>query len=281
MAHFICSTCGTQFAESDSAPASCTVCMDERQFIGKEGQRWTTLDALRHRHRNAIQRLEPGLYGVGTVPDFAIGQRALLLRSPSGNVLWDCIALLDDATMDVVAAFGGLAAIAISHPHYYTTMVEWAHAFGCNVYLHADDREWVMRPDPVLRFWEGDTHSLGDIGANGLTLVRCGGHFEGGTVLHWKDGAEKRGALLTGDTVQVVMDRGYVSFMRSYPNLIPLSASRISGITAALEPFAFDRLYGAWWDRHIDEGAKRAVADSARRYVTELERPAITGHSSS
>ncbi|MGI9089954.1 MAG: MBL fold metallo-hydrolase [Gemmatimonadaceae bacterium] len=255
--------------------------MDERQFIGKDGQRWTTLDALRHGHRNAIQRLEPALYGVGTVPEFAIGQRALLLRSPSGNVLWDCIALLDYATIDVIAAFGGLAAIAISHPHYYTTMVEWAHAFGCNVYLHANDREWVMRPDPAVRLWEGDTHSLGDIGLDGLTLVRCGGHFEGGTVLHWEDGAEQRGALLTGDIVQVVMDRRYVSFMRSYPNLIPLGASRIQGITDALEPFTFDRLYGAWWDQHIENGAKRAIAESARRYVTELERPPITRRSSS
>lgn len=280
MTHFICTACGTQFTESAAPPASCAVCTDERQFVPKEGQRWTTLDALRHGHRNAIQRLEPGLYGIGTVPDFAIGQRALLVRSPSGNVLWDCVALLDDATVDVIAAFGGLAAIAISHPHYYTTMVEWAHAFGCEVYLHADDRKWVMRPDPVLRFWDGETQSLAHVGTDGLTLVRCGGHFEGGTVLHWKDGAEQSGALLTSDIVQVVMDRRYVSFMRSYPNLIPLSASRIQGITKAIEPFAFDRLYGAWWDRHIEEGAKRAITDSARRYVAELERPVTTGRSS-
>ncbi len=139
-------------------------------------------------------------------------------------MLWDCIALLDEATEDVVRALGGLRAVAVSHPHYYTTMVEWARAFGCPVYLHAADREWVMRPDPALRFWEGESLGLDEVGVEGLTLVRCGGHFEGGAVLHWARGAEGRGALLTGDVVQVVPDRRWVSFMRSYPNLIPLDA---------------------------------------------------------
>ena len=82
----------------------------------------------------------------------------------------------------------------------------------------------------------------------GLTLVRCGGHFTSSTVLHWADGAEGRGALLTGDTIAVALDRRYVTFMRSYPNLIPLSAAAVRRIVAAVEPFAFDRIYGGWWD---------------------------------
>ena len=95
------------------------------------GQRWTSLEALRSTHRNAFQQIEPGLMGVGTVPAFGIGQRALLVRTPTGNLLWDCIALLDDATAAIITALGGLSAVAISHPHYYTTMVEWGRAFGC------------------------------------------------------------------------------------------------------------------------------------------------------
>jgi len=272
--HHLCVACGTQFAASAAPPAGCPVCLDERQYVAPGGQAWTTLEALRRTHRNAVQRIESGLYGIGTEPRFAIGQRALLVRTPGGNVLWDCVALLDGATEDVVRALGGLRAVAISHPHYYTTMVEWAHAFGCPVHLHAADREWVMRPDPALRFWEGETLRLDDVGAEGLTLVRCGGHFAGGTVLHWARGAEGRGALLTGDVLQVVPDRRWVSFMRSYPNLIPLDAASVERIVAAVEPFEFDRIYGAWWDLHVQRDAKAAVARSAARYLAALRGPA-------
>ena len=75
-----------------------------------------------------------------------------------------------------------MAAIAISHPHYYSSMVEWSHAFdGAPIYVHAADRPWVMRPDPHIVFWEQETLPL----LGGLTLIRCGGHFAGGQVLHW------------------------------------------------------------------------------------------------
>jgi hypothetical protein len=121
-------------------------------------------------------------------------------------------------------------------------MVEWSRAFGgVPIYLHAADRQWVMRPDEAIVFWEGETSAL----AEGLTLIRCGGHFEGGTVLHWAGGAGGRGALLTGDIIQVVPDRKHVSFMYSYPNYIPLPASAIERIVKAVEPFSFDRIYGA------------------------------------
>lgn len=131
----------------------CLICTDSRQFIPVGGQRWTTLGDLCQTHRNAYRSYERGLLGIGTTPDFAIGQRALLVRSPSGNVLWDCIAMIDAATIEIVRAMGGLSAIAISHPHYYTTMVEWSRAFGgIPIYLHVDDRQWVMQPDPAILF---------------------------------------------------------------------------------------------------------------------------------
>jgi hypothetical protein len=50
------------------------------------------------------------------------------VQSPGGNVLWDCISLIDGATIEAVRKLGGLAAIAISHPHYSSAMVEWSRA---------------------------------------------------------------------------------------------------------------------------------------------------------
>ena len=258
----ICTTCGTQYPDAPAPPAGCAVCLDERQYVGAGGQSWTTLDALRARHRTALERLEPGLYAIGSVPDFGIGQRALLLRRPEGNVLWDCIAPLDGAAIDVLRALGGLSAIAVSHPHFFTTMVEWARAFDCPIVLHADLERHVRRPDPAVRFWEGDTHAL----APGLTLVRLGGHFRGSTVMHWAGGAGGAGALCTGDTIQVVPDTRWVSFMRSYPNLVPLPIEAVDRIVAGVEPFAFERLYSPWPDRHVLSEAKQVVRRSAERY---------------
>jgi len=263
---YICVTCGSQFSHSDVPPERCAICEDARQYVPSSGQRWTTLDTLRATHRSSVKRLEPDLYGVGVEPRFAIGQRALLVRTPAGNVLWDCVSLIDDAVIDIVHGLGGLTAIAISHPHYYTTMVEWARAFDVPVLLHAADREWVMRPDSAVELWEGETRAL----TGGLTLVRCGGHFEGGTVLHWPAGADGRGALLTGDIIQLLPDARWVSFMRSYPNLIPLDAPRVEGIVRAVEPFAYDRLYGAWWDLWVQSGARAVVTRSAERYVRAI-----------
>jgi hypothetical protein len=268
MPAFICTTCGTQHAPTEAPPAGCAICLDERQYVNRLGQSWTTQEALRRTHMNAWQQQEPGLLGVATVPAFGIGQRALLVRTPAGNVLWDCISLLDDATVAVVNGLGGIAAIAISHPHYYAAMVDWAQAFDATVLLHEADRAHVMRPDPKVSFWSGESHTI----APGATLLRLGGHFAGGTVLHWADGAGGAGALLSGDIVQVVPDR-QVSFMRSYPNQIPLDAGSVQHIAAALVPYAFEPIYGAFWDRVVPQGGKSVLARSVARYLAALAGP--------
>jgi DNA-directed RNA polymerase subunit RPC12/RpoP len=263
MENFICVQCGTQFAESAKPPLRCPICEDERQFVRHKGQAWTTLNRMAAGHQNRLREEAVKLLGIGTEPEFAIGQRALLLQSPGGNLLWDCITFLDDKTIAAVNARGGIRAIAISHPHYYSAMVEWAERFDANVFLHANDRQWVMRESPRIQFWEGTMLPLWD----GLMLINCGGHFDGGTVLHWPAGANGKAALLTGDIIQVVQDRRYVSFMRSYPNLIPLGPAAIHQILETIERFPFEQIYGAWWKANVLSDAKAAVARSAERYL--------------
>jgi glyoxylase-like metal-dependent hydrolase (beta-lactamase superfamily II) len=266
MENFICVQCGTQFAETAGPPSQCPICEDERQFVRHTGQEWTTLDRLARDHHNRIEDEAPGLLGIGTEPEFAIGQRALLLQSPAGNLLWDCISLLDDETVAGVNARGGIRAIAISHPHFYSSMIEWAEHFDAEIFLHVADREWVMRRSSRIQFWDGMTLSLWD----DMTLINCGGHFEGGSVLHWPAGANGKGALLTGDIITVVQDRRYVSFMRSYPNLIPLGAVAIRRVIERIEPFTFEQIYGGWWQANVLSNAKAAVARSAERYLRAI-----------
>jgi glyoxylase-like metal-dependent hydrolase (beta-lactamase superfamily II) len=181
--------------------------------------------------------------------------------------MWDCIPLATREAVDHVRSLGGLKAIAVSHPHYYGAVADWSEAFGgVPVYLHGEDRQWVTRPHPAIVSWTGDRLQISD----DITLVRTGGHFAGGTILHWRAGADGQGALLTGDVAMVAMDRRSLSFMYSFPNYIPLNAAAVRAIAHAVAPLAFDRIYGAWWGRNIEAGARVAFDVSVRRYLVAI-----------
>ena len=178
-------------------------------------------------------------------------------------MLWDMIPLVDDAAVEAVTARGKVRAIAISHPHYYSGMVEWSEALGgVPILVHEADREWIMRPDPKIELWADDVKELG----GGLTLLRLGGHFAGGTVLHDLNTS----TLLSGDIVMVIPDRRFVSFMWSYPNLIPLPAAEVERIADALEGWEFDRILGAWWERLVPKDGSEVVRRSAARYSARV-----------
>lgn len=268
---FICVTCGTQFPSRTQPPVACPICQDDRQYIHHErGQRWTTLSDLRDRHRNRFDGVEPGVTRIMTEPSFAIGEQAYLIETPEGNILWDLVACVDDATIAEIQRRGGIAAIAISHAHYYTTMVEWSRALGdVPILLHEGNRKWVMRPGAAVSFWSGDTISP----LPGLTLIRTGGHFPGATVLHWDntvDGADGKGVLFPGDIVSVVADRQWVTFMYSYPNDIPLDPVTVRRMAKMLAPYRFDRIHDAF-DRHVASDGDAAVQRSAERYIRHIE----------
>jgi hypothetical protein len=267
MQNYICITCGTQYPASAQAPAQCPICMDDRQYVNRNGQQWTTMAEMRPKHRNLFEEVDPGITAIRTNPSFAIGQQAHLIETGEGNVLWDCISFLDDETVAEVRRRGGITMIAISHPHFYSAMIGWSRTFDAPIYLHADNQPWVMRPDAVVQYWDGETHEL----LPGLTIVRCGGHFPGSSALHWAGGAGGKGALFTGDTIMVVSDRRYVSFMYSFPNYIPLNAHAVRGIVAAVEPYAFDRIYSSWSGNIVAADAKAAVHRSAERYIAHIQ----------
>jgi len=259
----ICVACGTQYP-SENPPKHCAICEDERQFVPADGQEWISLADLRCTHHNRFFEEGERLWGIHTQPQFAIGQRALLLQNASGGLLWDCVSLVDEATVAEVKRLGGLRAIAISHPHYYTSMVEWSRAFGgAPIYLHEDDKQWLQFPDPAIQFWSGETCVI----AEGITLIRLGAHFKGFQALHWNHG---KGVLLTGDMPQVCPDRRFVSFMYSYPNFVPLDASTVRGIVRKLEPYKYAKHFGAWPKFEVLGDPKQALHRSAERYLRAI-----------
>jgi len=83
MENVICVQCGMQFDETAQPPPQCPICQDERQFVRHKGQQWTTLEKLKSDHRNRFEEEAPHLLGIGTEPEFAIGQRALCSNRPT------------------------------------------------------------------------------------------------------------------------------------------------------------------------------------------------------
>jgi hypothetical protein len=264
MTIWICGTCGVEHPDTERAPVTtCRICADERQWVPESGQVWTTMDKLAADGHDLVhEEMEPGIHRLNREPPFAIGQWTHLVQTPQGNLLWDPPNHLDQRLVDKIAELGGAAVIVASHPHMYGSQVSWSHELGnIPVLVHSADRQWVQREDPVIREWSGVEQIL-----PGVTVIEAGGHFPGAAVAHVTAGSAGKGTLLTGDTIVPVVARGWVTFMRSYPNKIPLSAGLVRRIVDRLEPYQFERLYSLLGGTILAD-AKAAVCSSAERYV--------------
>ncbi|MGH2529555.1 MAG: hypothetical protein ACRDH0_09525 [Actinomycetota bacterium] len=266
MAVWICATCGNHYPDAESTPDVCGICTDERQWVPPAGQSWTTLAELSAAgHRSDVREVEPGLEGIGVDPPVAIGQRALLVRTSEGNLLWDPPAFLDEPAVRAVRDAGGLRAISASHPHFYGAITEWSNAFGAEILLPSADAHWLTRANRALRTWSGSLPVL-----PGVTLVQCGGHFAGSAVVHWAEGAGGAGALLSGDTIFVTPGEDRVTFVRSAPNRLPLPEQAVRRVVDAVRPYPFDRIYSGWWEPVLRRDAQQVVESSAKRYIQWL-----------
>jgi glyoxylase-like metal-dependent hydrolase (beta-lactamase superfamily II) len=269
---YLCKKCGTQYPPRENPPVQCLVCSDDRQYIPPEGQQWTTLEEIQRHHTNHFEEIEPGVTRIVTKPSFGIGQQAYLVETPQGNILCDCIALIDDATIEEIERRGGIAGIAISHAHYYTTMVEWSRALGnVPIWLHEANRGWVMRPDDAITYWNDDTLEP----LPGITIIRTGGHFPGATMVHRagdpdaQEPERRDGVLLSGDIITVVADPKWFTFMYSYPNSIPLDPATVRRMADLLAPFLFERIHDAF-NKHVVADGSAAVERSADRYIKHI-----------
>jgi len=264
MTVWLCATCGLEYPDTPQPPAGdCAICADERQYLPPGGQAWTTLADLQETCRATVTEIEPDLFGIIVTPPVGIGHRPLIVRTPHGNVLWDAPGYLDDQLVADVRALGDLVAITSSHPHLTGLSVQWSAAFGdIPIWYCQADHQWIRRPSDAIRLWR-DTQEV----APGLTLIQCGGHFAGSAVLHWAAGADGRGGILTGDTIMVNPDPATVSFMRSYPNRLPLGERAVRTIVNRVAPYPWDRLYSGFDPGVMATGAKELVTRSAERHI--------------
>ncbi|KAE8136689.1 beta-lactamase-like protein [Aspergillus pseudotamarii] len=273
----ICSTCGTQYPTT--CESSCKICDDPRQFIPATGQSWTTLRTLQntktYHNEFTPDSIHKDLISIHTVPRVAIGQRALLCRTPTGNLLWDCITYIDDETVSKINELGGLKGIVISHPHFYTTHLHWAEIFDCPVYLAREDREWVVRTGKRQVLWDSSRLPVPGVDAD-LVAVKTGGHFPGSSVLWWRS----LRVLLVADSIGVVPSGIYhvgrlpgtvsFTFMWSYPNMIPLPPDEVHNIWKAVEDLDFDDIRGGFMGTEVNGNCRQRVLESAKIFVKSM-----------
>ncbi len=257
----ICLTCGTRYSKAKFDFNNCPVCLDDRQYMKAYGQKWISYNELKAGHTLKISKVREDIYELSVFPSFGIGQRAFLIINPEGNVLWDCLPLLDEATEAFINAKGGLKAIAISHPHYYGLMHEWAETFDCPVYLSQADREWVMDEESRINFRKDEKLAI----STGFEVIRTGGHFPGSTILHYKTSAGKN-CLFIGDTLNLSKDGKHLSIMYSYPNLIPIPPAELFSIFKRVGELDFDAIFGAFDGQSVYTDAKKILSESEKRY---------------
>jgi hypothetical protein len=257
----VCNTCGTLYPQNYHSNA-CLICNEERQYVPEEGQIWTTREALSSTHKNKHIRINDRLFEIVIEPRFAIGQRAFLVLSERGNVLWDCVPMLDDETIRFINSKGGLNAIAFSHPHYYSNMNDWAKTFDCPIYIHQADAQHIVDKSEYISLWEGDEMPLWD----DLKLVNIGGHFKGSSVLLISE-LSKRGVMLCGDTMYLSPSKRHFAIMYSYPNRMPLPISEIKRIKQRFDTLDFDSVYGFYSYQNVIGTAKEVLEASIKRYL--------------
>lgn len=257
----ICATCGTQYPPSNSRE-ECPICNDDRQYIPEGGQSWTTHEKLLSTSSVRIVKLIDNVYELEIKPTFAIGQRAFFIVSKQGNILWDCIPLLNEPTIEFIKSHGGLNAIAFSHPHYYSNMNYWAEIFDCPIYIHKKDEQFIMNRGSRVALWEGNEKAMWD----GIRLINIGGHFPGSSILHVPF-LSKDGSVFCGDTLAISPSKKHFAVMYSYPNRIPLPKNEIERIKKRLEEIPFDALYGFWSGQNVSQNVREILKRSMEVYL--------------
>ncbi len=257
----ICTTCGTRYSPDKHYEQECPVCLDDRQYVKASGQQWVSYNSLLDQHSIRLKKHTDQVYEITTLPGFAIGQSAFFIQTDTGNMLWDCIPLITQPIVDFIQRKGGIQAIAISHPHYYSLMAEWAKVFQCPIYIHQADQQWVMDTEAELTFWDKAEYPLN----KNASLIHTGGHFPGSAILQVKlnDLGE---AIFIGDSLFLSRDKQHLSAMYSYPNVIPLTNAETLRVFSTVAQYTFNALFGAFGNQYIYEGARELFDNSYRNY---------------
>src|SRR5699024_8344230 len=184
---WLCATCGVEYEPAPRPPEHCPICEDERQYVPATGQRWTTIGELRRAgHTIDVSPVADDLWGLTAVPQVGIGQQAMLIKTPAGNVMFEVPGYIDEVAVETVRALGGINAIVASHPHMYGVQSAWSQAFNdAPIWVAGADAQWLGYRPAAVRVWSEPFDVV-----PGVRLDQVGGHFPGSTIALWADGAD-------------------------------------------------------------------------------------------
>ncbi|WP_166996961.1 MBL fold metallo-hydrolase [Paramicrobacterium fandaimingii] len=258
---WLCATCGVEYPPGPMPPEQCPICEDERQYVPATGQRWTTLAELGDSGRAVeVAQIDDRLWGI-SAPGVGIDQQGMLVQTNEGNLLFDVPGFIDTAAIERVRELGGIRHIVASHPHMYGAQSAWSAAFDdATIWVAEADAGWLGNATAAVRTWSEPFDVL-----PGIRLDQIGGHFPGSTIAHWADSAADQGVLFAGDAIFPTPD-GNVTFLRSYPNRIPLSPAVIRRMADHVQQFSFDVLYNNF-GACVPGDAAAIVQRSAERYI--------------
>ena len=254
-----CSTCGVEH-DVAAMHSVCPICADERQYLPTDGiQAWSRPEDFDG--SISVVELEPDLWGIDVEGEVGIGQQAKVVVTEAGCVMVDVPAAITSEAVEAVRSLGSMRAIIPTHPHMFGAQSLWSRALeGAPVWVSRPDLGWLGLQPPELYAWDGVAHPV-----EGVTAFQPGGHFPGSSVVYWP-GRDDAGVMLVGDTIAANPDQRTVTFLRSYPNRIPLSGRIVQRIANDVGRFRFDRLYSNFAGR-ISSNADEAVTYSAQRYI--------------
>ncbi|WVQ79136.1 hypothetical protein IAT38_001231 [Cryptococcus sp. DSM 104549] len=277
----ICQACGTQYP---SRRDNCTICEDPRQFVPESGQAWSSLAELGSSSKHSLlpDKEDARVNHIQTEPPFGINQTPFLIETAGGSYIWECAAFLSLGLIGHLTELKTpLKAIAISHPHFFSTSLTWARALRVPLYLCEADKEWFQRLDDVkesddVRWWTGEAE-LGP----GVKVIQCGGHFPGSSVLYWDRLLEPppspshlpttptpvSGLLFTSDTIGVQANQTRFTFLWSAPNLIPLRPRSVLAVAERVKGLSFGQATSSWPGRWVREDARKVLEESVVEYI--------------
>jgi len=259
----ICETCGVKRTR-DVEITVCPICADERQYIPVGDQKWTSLEDVSVKRNFLVIERQADLFEIRVTPEFGIGQRMFFVKTKQGGYLWDCVPLVDQDIANFFRAHGGVRGMAISHPHFYSSMKNWAELLSIPVYTHKNDAVWLGEQFDTLVKWSGRELELAD----DIKVFCAGGHFEGSCVMHVA--SAQAPYLLSSDTIAPNVDRKTVSFMRSFPNRVPLGLAKLDGIQTAMNGLSFEKIFGAFPGAEVLSDGREAFDFSMARYKSSI-----------
>ncbi|SAM65050.1 uncharacterized protein UBRO_20111 [Ustilago bromivora] len=275
------------------------VSTDDRRYPCPTGQAYTSQRQLlpKTTFQFVPEESDDRILRLKFYPPVAIGQTAILLLTRYGAVIWDCCGFVSVELVEQVCKLsptGKVAAIFISHPHFFGTSLTWAKMLNCNVFISRLDRQWYQRgldsthPHPGLAARKQYIIEIQEDRSippqiPSVTLIRCGSHFPGSKALHWDRDAEsqlcpdaKGAAVFCADTFMVMPDCKRFTFAYSFPNNIPLPPHDVEKIWMQMRPFQWSATFGGWSSRQILSDSRSTLLRSARYYIKMEGHPVDT-----